>query len=238
MNSLAVKFRTGRMVWTVLAALYFLIFFANFFADLIPEQKTIALIFSYSLVLWLAIEYYFGSPFFQSGIVEPSALWRGVFAFFVYPYFGYLCADFVWWRWTQIPLHYLITGILGILIFWLGTYLRLRALFDLVRIADVKNDTGAVIIPGKRFLALKLHRLCRHPRYLGTFVQLLGSALVFRSWGGLVLTLILGLPLIFLQVRYEERMFARFLKSDFEQFQKLAPLLFPRLKSVVNGFGG
>ena len=103
MSSFIRRFKTGRFVWTVLVTLYFFVFFTNFFRDAIPDRMTLPVLFAYIFVLWLSFEYYFGSPFFQSGVVEHSALWRGIFAFFVYPFLAYLGADFIWWHWTQMP---------------------------------------------------------------------------------------------------------------------------------------
>jgi len=94
----------------VLVTLYFLIFFTNFFRDAVPDRMTLPVLFAYVFVLWLSLEYYLGSPFFQSGVVEHSALWRGVFAFFVYPFLAYLGADFIWWGWTQMPVPVAVAG--------------------------------------------------------------------------------------------------------------------------------
>lgn len=232
MSSLVLRFKSGRFIWSVLVSLYFLVFFTNFFADVVPTQKVVPLIGAYLFVFWLAVEYYFGSPFFQSGVVEPSAVWRGVFAFFVYPYLIYVGADFIWWRWTQIPVNPLITGIFGLIILCSGIYLRLVTLFGLVRIAQVKPNTGELIFPVRRFLELKWQKICRHPRYLAILILLVGIALVFRSWGGVILVLILGLPLVWIQARYEEKVLALLLKSEFQQFRQVA-MLFPRFPRKI-----
>lgn len=229
MNSLVFRFRSGRFIWTVLAAIYFLIFFTNFFNDAVNGDVLIPLIFAYIFVLWLALEYYFGSPFFQSGVVEPNSVWRAVFAFFVYPYFAYLGADFIWWHWTQFPIPNYILGILGLLIFGFGVYLRLTTLFSFLRIIQIKPGSHQVLIPTKKLLNLKWQRVCRHPRYLGTLIQLLGAGLVFNSYGGLLLTLIVGLPLILIQAHYEERILKLQMKTDYEQYSGSVPLLIPRL---------
>ncbi len=229
MSSFVLKFKSGRLIWSVLVSLYFLVFFTSFFSDAVPDRMVVPIIFAYLFVLWLAVEYYFGSPFFQSGVVEPSPLWRGVFAFFVYPYIGYVVADFIWWRLTQFPITHYIFGVLGLLIFGLGVYIRLATLFGLIKIAQIKPNTGEVVFSPRRFLELKWQKVCRHPRYLGSLVQLTGIALIFNSWGGLLLVGVLGLPLILVQARYEEKALAPILKSEFAQFQRVAMLL-PRLR--------
>ncbi len=226
MNRFVLKFKSGRFIWTILTTGYFLVFFTNLLRDAIPEQMTLPLIFAYIFILWLGLEYYFGSPFFQSGVVEPNPLWRAIFAFFFYPYLGYLGGDYIWWRWTQIPISAFITGIAGLLIFGLGVYLRLATLFALLGIVQIKPGIG-VTVPVKGFLGLRWQRLCRHPRYFAVLMIILGSALVFNSYGGLILALVLGLPLIYLQVRYEERLLKETMKPDYERYAETVPILIP-----------
>ncbi len=235
MSSFIRRFRTGRFVWTVLVTLYFLVFFTNFFRDAIPDRMTLPVLFAYVFVLWLSFEYYFGSPFFQSGVVEHSAFWRGIFAFFVYPFLAYVGADFIWWHWTQMPVPVAVTGFLGLAVFGIGTYLRLGTLFDLLRIAQVRppargSKEEILLLPEKRFVALRFQKLARHPRYFATFIQLIGAALVFRSWGGLVLGVGLGLPLLLLQARHEDAHFRDLLKNELKTYTATVPAFWPRFR--------
>jgi protein-S-isoprenylcysteine O-methyltransferase Ste14 len=235
MSSYVKRFKTGRFVWTVLVAIYFLVFFTNFFRDAIPGKMALPVLFAYIFVLWLSIEYYFGSPFFQSGVVEHSALWRGVFAFFVYPFLAYVAADNVWWHWTQIPVPAFVAGLLGLAVFASGTYLRLRTLFDLLGIAQVRppargSKEETLLLPEKRFVDLRFQKMTRHPRYFATFVQLVGAALVFRSWGGLLLAVVLGLPLLLLQARYEDRHLRDLLRNELKAYTETVPAFWPRFR--------
>ena len=233
MSSFVKRFKTGRFIWTALVTLYFLVFFTNFFRDAIPDRMTLPVLFAYVFVLWLSLEYYFGSPFFQSGVVEHSAFWRGVFAFFVYPFLAYVAADFIWWRWTQIPVPVAVTGFLGLAVFGIGTYLRLGTLFSLLGIAQVKppakgSNEEMLLLPEKRFVALRFQKLARHPRYFATFIQLVGAALVFRSWGGLVLAGVVGLPLLLVQTRYEDAHLRDVLKNELKTYTESVPAFWPR----------
>jgi protein-S-isoprenylcysteine O-methyltransferase Ste14 len=235
MSSYIRRFKSGRFIWTVLVALYFLLFFTNFFRDAIPDRMTLPVLFAYVFVLWLSLEYYFGSPFFQSGVVEHSALWRGIFAFFVYPFLAFLGADFIWWHWTQIPVPVAVTGFLGLAVFGIGTYLRLGTLFGLLRIAQVRlpargSKEETLVLPEKRFVALRFQKLARHPRYIATFVQLIGAALVFRSWGGLLLAVTLGLPLLLVQARYEDSHLRDVLKNELKTYSGAVPAFWPRFR--------
>ena len=235
MNSFVKRFKPGRFIWTALVTLYFLVFFTNFFRDTIPDRMTLPVLFAYVFVLWLSFEYYFGSPFFQSGAVEHSALWRGVFAFFVYPFLAYVGADFIWWRWTLIPVPVAVTGFLGLAVFGVGTYVRLGALFDILRIAQVRppvrgSKDETFLLPEKRFVGLRFQKLARHPRYFATFIQLVGAALVFRSWGGLVLAVGVGLPLLLLQVKHEDAHLRDVLKNELKTYSETVPAFWPRLR--------
>jgi protein-S-isoprenylcysteine O-methyltransferase Ste14 len=235
MSSFVKRFKPGRFIWTALVTLYFLTFFTNFFRDAIPDRMTLPVLFAYVFVLWLSVEYYFGSPFFQSGAVEHSALWRGVFAFFVYPFLAYLGADFIWWHWTQIPVPVAVTGCLGLAVFGIGTYVRLGTLFDFLKIAQVRppargSNEETLLLPEKRFVGLRFQKLARHPRYFATFVQLIGAALVFRSWGGLVLAIGLGLPLLLIQVKHENAHLRDVLRNELKVYTETVPSFWPRLR--------
>jgi protein-S-isoprenylcysteine O-methyltransferase Ste14 len=231
MGEIGLKFRFGRMVWTVLVTFYFLVFFRNFFADALPGSLLLPVLFSYVFVLWLSVEYYVGSPFFQSGVVEPSALWRGVFAFFVYPFFGYVAADFIWWHWTQVPLPGAVFGVLGLAVFSLGVYVRLSTLFGIAGLdGHVKPGQAQRGFPEKKFCALPLQQVSRHPRHFAIVILLVGAALTFNSWGGLVLAGVLGLPLILVQVRHEDKLLRTLLKSEGKRYFEQVPKFWPRLR--------
>ncbi len=229
MSNYGWRLRVGRLVWTVLVALYFGVFFTNFLADALPGSRLVPNIFAIVFVLWLGIEYYFGAPFFQSGIVEHSAFWRGVFAVFVYPFIGFVAADHIWLRWTQLPLPAL-GGAVGLVLFLAGTLVRLDVLFGLLRIMRVKSRgrEQVVTIPEKLVVGLRLFRVSRHPRDLGTFVQLLGIALVFSSWGGVILAVVIGLPLILVQVRHDDALLSELLGKEADHYFTTTPLFFPR----------
>lgn len=226
MTGLLTRFRLSRFAWTVLVTFYFLVFFRNFFLDAAPALALMPTAFAWLFVLWLALEYYFGSPFFQTGKVESSALWRGVFAFYVYPLLGYLVADYGWWGWTQFPLPPVVAWVLGMAVFALGTWLRLATLAVMVRLAR-EPAGGEGLLPLRKLVQQREWQIARHPRYLATLLQLVGAALAFNSWGGLALVLAIGLPLVLVQARHEDRGLRAALKSEFDRYAGEVPLLLP-----------
>jgi len=229
MGEIGLRFRFGRLVWTVLVTFYFLVFFRNFFADALSGSTLLPVLFAYVFVLWLSVEYYVGSPFFQSGVVEASALWRGVFAFFVYPFLGYVAADYIWWHWTQIPLPGAVFGVLGLAVFGLGVYIRLSTLLGLVAV-ESQPKPGQRAFLEKKFVALRFQQMCRHPRYLAVLVLMVGATLAFNSWGGLVLAGVIGLPLVLLQVRHEDKMLKGLLKTEGKRYFEQVPAFWPRFR--------
>lgn len=229
---LLTRVRFGRLAWTILVGAYFLVFFRNFFIDAVPGLPLPSILFAWVFVSWLSVEYCFGSPFFQSGVVEPPALGRGLFAFFVYPFLGYLVGDYGWWGWTQLPVPALVSWFVGMALFLAGTAVRLLTLAELVRDAKAPGRSRAGM---PRLFETRFFRVCRHPRYLATFVQLVGAALVFNSWGGLVLAVVVGLPLILLQVRAEDAALARMLKAGFAEYAGQVPMFLPRRRAEPKG---
>ncbi|MFO7675919.1 MAG: methyltransferase [bacterium] len=219
------RVRFGRLLWTVLVMAYFLVFFRNFFTDALPRAPLPSAIFAWAVVIWLSFEYCFGSPFFQSGVVEPSGLWRGVFACFAYPFFGYVVADHAWWHHTQLPVYPVASWIPGMVLFLAGTALRFATLAELVRAAGRPARARA-----RGLFESRPFRVNRHPRYLGTLLQFLGAALVFNSWGGLVLAATVGLGLVLIQVRVEDAEMAHQFGGEFKGYADRVPMFWPRLR--------
>jgi protein-S-isoprenylcysteine O-methyltransferase Ste14 len=209
--------RWTRLLWTVLVTFYFVIFFRNLFRDALSSQSWLPVLFFVCFTLWMAFEYYFGSPFFQSGVVEPPRLWKTLFALFFYPFLGFCVADNVWQHWTQFPGLYPLVNLLGVALFLVGAGLRLSSLRTLLR------------SPSGKLVRSSLFRFVRHPRYLGTLLQMLAAPLVFTSWLGLLLALAIGLPLILLEIRAEESGLRQSYAAEFDAWRQTVPALIPRL---------
>lgn len=211
------KIRWKRLIWDLLVTLYFINFFRNLFRDALPNQPLIPTFFFISFTLWMAVEYYFGSPFFQSGVVEASQLWKNLWALFYYPFLGYCTADFVWTKWSQMGPLSPYVNFLGLAVFLFGIVLR----FDTLR--------TVLSVTGDKLVRRGLFRRSRHPRYLATLVQVLAVPLVYSSWSGLLLALAIGIPLILVQVKDEEARLRTRYKDNFVGYQQTVPILLPRL---------
>jgi len=211
------KIKWKRLIWTLLVSMYFIVFFRNMFRDALGGNHLLAVVFSTAFTIWMAFEYYFGSPFFQSGIVEPPRLWKGLFALFFYPFLGYCAADYTWTHTTQLSALSPYLNMAGIVVFLVGGYLRLSTL------------NTAMHAPAGRLLRKGLFQTVRHPRYLATLVQVIAIPLVFSSWLGLLLALVIGIPLVWAEVRVEEAEMAAAWKVDFANYQQVVPALIPKL---------
>jgi protein-S-isoprenylcysteine O-methyltransferase Ste14 len=210
--------RWKRLIWTAFVTFYFIDFTKNLFNDALPGRSLVPILFFISFTVWMAFEYYFGSPFFQSGAVEPAPLWKSLFALFYYPFLGYAVADYTWTRWTQLGVLSPYLNVLGIVLFLLGAAIRLSSLYAVLR-----SRSGKLVRRG-------LFNRVRQPRYLGTLVQMIAVPLVFSSWLGLLLALAVGLPLILRQIRTEEASLLSVFKEEFASYQQRVPVLIPRRK--------
>jgi len=181
-------------------------------------------------VLWLALEYYFGSPFLPVRRVRAFGILARSIRVLCLPVSRLRCADFIWWHWTSCRYG---RGIRRrrLLAFAAGTFIRLDTLFGLLGIAQVQagparqgvKAAGPGADTGEEAHRVALAAVQPPPRYFGTFLQLVGAALVFRSWGGLVLALAIGLPFIWVQVQYEDRRLRGALKGDLQSYPTSVP---------------
>ena len=113
-------------------------------------------------------------------------------------------------RWTG-----LVLAILGMgLIFWSG--MALGRLYS----PEVTLQNGHRLITGGPY------RFIRHPRYLGGMIQGIGLSLLFRSWIGLVLTLVFVIIILF-RIRDEEAMMRREFGAEWEAYCKKSWRLIP-----------
>lgn len=207
------SFKLFRFLWCIFLFIYFYHFPKNFFTDAIPEKSFIPVLFFQSFCFWLIIEYYFSSPFFQSGIFLSSLPLKNLFAFYFYPYLIFLVFDYGWWGKGQIRFFYPYINFLGLLIFFLGILLRLLTLFLFL------TNSMPKLIKGRLF------RISRHPRYLATLIQLVSLPFIFSSFIGIFL-LLPGIFIIKKEADFEDIGLKEYLKKDYDKYLKNVPLLY------------
>ncbi len=208
------RFRFLRFLWCIFLFFYFYHFPKNFFADAISERSIIPTLFFISLFFWMIIEYYFSSPFFQSGIFFFSPVLKNLFSLYFYPYLIFLVYDFGWWGRGQIKFLYPGINIIGLLLFFLGTLLRLFTLF-----LFISN-------PLPKLVRAHLFKVSRHPRYLATLIQLISLPFVFSSLIGFFL-LLPGIFIVKKEAEFEDKQLREQLKRDYDRYLKDIPLLYP-----------
>ncbi len=211
------SFKILRSLWCLFLFLYFYHFPKNLFADALPERSLIPTLFFWFFSYHLITEYYFSSPFFQSGVFPFSPLLKNLFSFYFYPYLIFLIFDYGWWGKGQMKFLSPAINIFGLILFLFGVSLRLYTLFFFLTQPLNKAFKG------------KLFRVSRHPRYLATLIQLLSLPFVFSSFIGLFF-FFPGFLIIKREAEYEDKMMREHLKREYEKYLKDTPLLGPILK--------
>lgn len=211
------KFQIGRFLWTVFVSWYFINFSRNFFNSLTPTKSQIPIIFFGILVLWMAVEYYFSAPFFQSGIVEINSKTRNIFSLFFYSLAVYSIADFSSLNWTQLNIFYPYINILGLVLFICGSLLRLWTLSILLT------------TPAQKLINKRVFQICRHPRYLATLIQTVSLPLIFSTYLGFIWASVVGILIINYEIKVEEIFLNKLYKTEYEAYKKKIPRLVPKL---------
>jgi protein-S-isoprenylcysteine O-methyltransferase Ste14 len=104
---------------------------------------------------------------------------------------------------------------LGLLVYATGCVLRIGPMFALkkrFRAPWTTQDEHYLVTTG-------FYRYIRHPSYLGAMLAMLGWFLVFRSWIGFVVCLLL-IPLGIPEIRKEEKMLADEFGEEYAAYQR------------------
>ncbi len=113
---------------------------------------------------------------------------------------------------------------LGVVLFLAGGALRLWPVFVLGR-----RFSGLVAIqPGHTLVTSGIYGIVRHPSYLGMLVMVLGWGLAFRSWVGVLLTVLIVLPLV-ARIRAEERLLRTQFGAEYDAYCARTSRLIPGL---------
>jgi len=111
---------------------------------------------------------------------------------------------------------------IGVLVYSLGGALRLWPVFVLGN-----RFSGLVAIQqGHKLETHGIYGLVRNPSYLGMFVNMVGWALVFRGWSGLLIAILLLVPLV-ARIRAEEHLLRAHFGKEYEAYCARTWRLFP-----------
>lgn len=176
-----------RLAWVIFIYLYTGLFFYNCLRPF--SYWLVSYIYTMILVIWLGVEYYLKNLFFQSGFL-PFELYkwplRASFALFFYSSFIVGISTTIWWTKNRIELFPLIQ-IIGVAILIVSVYLRWKNI-------SAKTITTTSI---SQF-------------YLSLILLIISLALGYGSYFLIFFTVVVGLPLVFLQYKFEVRIFKEF----------------------------
>lgn len=111
---------------------------------------------------------------------------------------------------------------IGVMLFALGGALRIWPVFVLRH-----RFSGLVAIqPGHTLVTSGIYGVIRHPSYLGLLINSLGWSLAFRSWLGVLLTLLLIPPLL-ARMRAEENLLHSEFGAEYDAYRSHTSRLIP-----------
>lgn len=122
-----------------------------------------------------------------------------------------------------IPIDLQLSFILfGILIFIFGGYLRVRAKKDL----SGHFSHSLKIDSNHKLITHGLYRKLRHPAYTGTLLIIVGTSLIFNSWIGIALVILLA-PIGIKRIKLEEEMLTKKFGEDYKLYMKRVKRVIP-----------
>jgi len=72
-----------------------------------------------------------------------------------------------------------------------------------------------------------IYKYVRHPLYSAAFLALLGAVLVFNSWLGFAVVILLVVPTIFYRIKVEEKALVQKFGKDYLDYKKRVKILIP-----------
>jgi protein-S-isoprenylcysteine O-methyltransferase Ste14 len=113
---------------------------------------------------------------------------------------------------------------LGVVLFSVGGVLRLWPVYVLGH-----RFSGLVAIqPGHTLVTSGMYGIIRHPSYLGLLLNSLGWVLAFRSWVGVLLTVVTVVPLL-ARINAEERLLRSQFGEEYDAYRARTSRLIPGL---------
>jgi len=118
-------------------------------------------------------------------------------------------------------------------IFSKGTLKHILIGFVFIFIGETIRTLASGIIKKNEILAVEgVYKLCRHPLYFGSFLISLGLSITAKNifiW----IYFIVFFPLLYIPtILKEEKFLKEKFKDEYEKYQNLTPIFFPKFKKV------
>ena len=126
----------------------------------------------------------------------------------------YALMDFIEYHYTRMGNFEPWVIYLGFLIFILNTFLRYNAITTLGKYYNPR----VAIYEEHSLVTNGIYKKIRHPMYLSALLNVLAIALIFSSWGALVIMLFAVLPAVIYRINIEEEVLLTHLGSDYRQY--------------------
>lgn len=142
-------------------------------------------------------------------------------------FFGILSQVFAVVEWTftfeSNRIYANIYTIIGLLFLFLGTVIRVDALYKLnknfsANIAEIKS--GELVTDG-------IFSVVRHPSYLGAYITMLGTSLFFEAIYTFAFSTVLLVFVYAYRIYYEEKQLIKFYKNKYVKYMRQTWKMFP-----------
>ena len=135
----------------------------------------------------------------------------------------YAIQDFTGWHYTRLENWepWVIIG--GFLIYVAFALLRYRAIVTLGKYYNLR----VAIYEEHSLITHGIYSSIRHPFYLTALLSVISISLIFSSWGGLLLSLVLTVPAIIYRINIEEDFMLRHFGSEYQEYMARTKKLLP-----------
>jgi len=74
------------------------------------------------------------------------------------------------------------------------------------------------------------YKFCRHPQYLSFIIMIFGIDLMFRSFLGIIFTIVLSIPSLVYRAKIEDELLRKKFGEEWEKYSEGVGFLFPKIK--------
>lgn len=111
---------------------------------------------------------------------------------------------------------------LGVLMLFGGLFLRLQAIEDLKQ-----NFTNEVRDSVQELITTNTYSIVRHPTYLGAYITMLGTPVLFEAYKSLAVSAIMLLVVYMYRIKLEEKVLIAHFGDEYLNYKKRTYAMFP-----------